>query len=93
MASVNVNFRLDENVKKEMEEACRDMGMSMTTAFTIFAKRVSRERRIPFEVSAEIPNAETVAAIEEVRSMREDPSIGKVYTDVDAMMEELLADV
>lgn len=93
MASVNVNFRLDESVKKEMEEACHDMGMSMTTAFTIFAKRVGRERRIPFEVSAEIPNAETIAAIEEVRSMRADPSIGKVYTDVDAMMEELLADV
>lgn len=93
MASVNVNFRLDESVKKEMEKACRDMGMSMTTAFTIFAKRVSRERRIPFEVSAEIPNAETVAAMEEVERMRADPSIGKVYTDVDEMMKELLADV
>lgn len=88
MASVNVNFRLDERVKKEMEEACRDMGMSMTTAFTIFAKRVSRERRIPFEVSAEIPNAETVAAMEAVE--RGEDLYGP-FDSVEEMMEALNA--
>jgi DNA-damage-inducible protein J len=36
-----------------MEEVCEDMGLSLTTAFTIFAKKVSRERRIPFELSAD----------------------------------------
>ena len=51
--TVNVNFRLDEDVKKKMEEACADMGLSITAAFTIFAKKVGRERRIPFEVSAD----------------------------------------
>ena len=51
--TVNVNFRLDEDGKKKMEEACADMGLSMTAAFTIFAKKVGRERRIPFEVSAD----------------------------------------
>lgn len=50
---VNVNFRMDENLKKTMEEVCRDMGLSMTTAFNIFAKTVCRERRIPFEVTAD----------------------------------------
>lgn len=50
--SVNVNFRLDEDVKRSMEQACADMVLSMTAAFTIFAKKVGRERRIPFEVSA-----------------------------------------
>lgn len=29
------------------------MGLSMSAAFTIFAKKVGRERRIPFEVSAD----------------------------------------
>ena len=51
--TVNVNFRLDEDVKKKMEEACADMGLSMTAAFTIFAKKVGTETRIPFEVSAD----------------------------------------
>ncbi len=36
-----------------MESACADMGLSMSAAFTIFAKKVGRERRIPFEVSAD----------------------------------------
>ncbi len=53
MAQTMVNFRLDENLKKNMEDVCREMGMSMTTAFTIFATKVSRERRIPFEISAD----------------------------------------
>jgi DNA-damage-inducible protein J len=53
MAQAMVNFRMDENLKKNMEAACKDMGISVTTAFTIFATKVSRERRIPFEVAAD----------------------------------------
>lgn len=53
MGQTMVNFRMDTELKKSMETACQEMGMSMTTAFTIFAKTVSRERRIPFEVSAD----------------------------------------
>ena len=41
------------DVYKRQEEVCAEMGLSMTTAFTIFAKKVSREHRIPFEVSAD----------------------------------------
>ena len=51
--SVSVNFKLDYEVKRSMEQACADMGLSMSAAFTIFAKTVGRERRIPFEVSAD----------------------------------------
>ena len=51
MAQALVNFRMDEELKKDMEETCRDLGMNMTTAFTIFAKKMTREKRIPFEVS------------------------------------------
>lgn len=53
MAAVNVNFRMDEDVKKSMEQACSELGLSMSAAFTIFAKKVGREKRIPFEVSVD----------------------------------------
>ena len=53
MAQVMVNFRLDEDVKKDMEQACREMGLSMSAAFTIFARKVGKEKRIPFEITAE----------------------------------------
>ena len=51
--TVNVNFRLDEEVKKNMEEACSELGLSMSTAFTIYAVKMGREKRIPFEVSVD----------------------------------------
>lgn len=50
---VNVNFRLDENDKKRMENVCAELGLSMSAAFTIFAKKVGREKRIPFDVSVD----------------------------------------
>lgn len=50
---VNVNFKLDADIKKSLEEACSEMGISMSAAFKIFAKKVGREKRIPFEVSAD----------------------------------------
>ena len=53
MAQAMVNFRMDEELKKGMEQTCKEMGMSMTTAFTIFATKVNREKKIPFEVSAD----------------------------------------
>lgn len=51
--TVNVNIKMDSDVKKRMEAACAEMGLSMSAAFTIFAKKVGREYRIPFEVSAD----------------------------------------
>ena len=51
--TVNVNFRLDEADKKRMENVCNELGLSMSAAFTIFAKKVGREPRIPFEVSVD----------------------------------------
>ena len=86
----NVNIRMDKELKKQFETFCNDVGMSMTTAFNIFAKKVVREYRIPFEIGAEVPNAETMEAIQEVQRMKADPSIGKTYDDVDRMMEDLL---
>ena len=90
MGNTNVNIRMDSDLKKQFEAFCADMGMSMTTAFNIYAKKAVREYRIPFEIGGEAPNAETLEAIEEVKRMKADPSLGKTYTDVDAMMRDLL---
>lgn len=50
---VNVNFKLDSDIKKNMEKVCKEMGLTMSGAFKIFATKVSREKRIPFDVSAD----------------------------------------
>ena len=48
---VNVNIKMDSDVKKNMEQVCAELGLTMSAAFTIFARKVGREKRIPFEVS------------------------------------------
>ena len=56
MAQTNISIRMDAELKRQFEAFCADVGMSMTTAFCVFAKKVVRENRIPFEISGEIPN-------------------------------------
>ena len=51
--TVNVNFKMDVDTKQKMERVCADIGLSMSAAFNIFAKKVGNEHRIPFELSAD----------------------------------------
>ena len=61
MAQTNVNIRMDSDLKTQFEAFCTDMGMTMTTAFTVFAKKAVREYRIPFEIGAEVPKQEKLS--------------------------------
>lgn len=48
-----VNFRMDMELKMEMEKTCREMGLTPSAAYTLFARKVTQERRIPFEITAD----------------------------------------
>ena len=58
----NVSIRMDDNLKKQAEDLFNYLGMNLTTAFTIFVKQAIREQGIPFEITREIPNSETISA-------------------------------
>ena len=47
-----VSIRLDDETKRQLDIMCEEMGMNITTFFTIYAKKALRERKIPFEISA-----------------------------------------
>lgn len=85
-----INIRMDKNLKVDFEKFCQDMGMSMTTAFTVFAKKVVSEERIPFEIGRKRMNPETQEALDEVRWMKAHPNMTKSYSDVNEMMKDLL---
>ncbi len=53
MAQTNINIRMDEELKKQFDKFCSDIGMTMTTAFCVFAKMAVKEQRIPFEIKAD----------------------------------------
>ncbi|MDZ5723692.1 type II toxin-antitoxin system RelB/DinJ family antitoxin [Acetobacterium sp. K1/6] len=90
MATTNVTIRMDEELKKQAEELFSDLGLSMTAALIAFTKQSVREQRIPFVLSRNVPNAETIAAIEEVEKMKLAPQDYQGFDDVDEMMDELL---
>ena len=50
MAQAMVSFRMDETLKKNMEKTCKDMGLTTSAAYTMFATKVTNEQRIPFEI-------------------------------------------
>ncbi len=60
------------------------------TSFFDTYNTIKREQSIPFIVSKYQPNVTTLAAIEEVQTLKEHPSIGKSYDNIEEMMEELL---
>ena len=64
MNSVNVTFRVDENLKAQADALFADLGMSLSTAFNIFLRQSVREQQIPFSISRNIPNAVTLAAMD-----------------------------
>ena len=90
MATVNMSIRMDTELKRQAEAMLSEMGLNMTTAMNIFLKQVVRQGKIPFEISLNQPNAETLEAMEEVEAMKKNPFLGKTYTNVDDMMRELL---
>lgn len=48
-----ITIRMDDQLKKKAELMFEDMGLNMTTAFTIFTKAVVRQGKIPFEITAD----------------------------------------
>lgn len=89
--TTNVTIRIDEDLKRQAEELFSDFGMNMTTAYTMFLKQAVREQRIPFIVSRNIPNTETIAAIEEARDMLNNPNTRK-FSSMDELFTELNED-
>lgn len=53
MAQTTVSVRMDDTLKREFDKVCSDLGLSMTTAITMLAKKMTREKRIPFEISVD----------------------------------------
>lgn len=88
MAQVTYSFRLDETLKREVEDFCEDVGMNLSTAIMVCLKRIARERRIPFELSSE-PNYNEVTrkAIEDVNAGRNLIGPFSSYADLKAALD------
>jgi DNA-damage-inducible protein J len=92
---------MDTELKKSVEQTCRELGMSMTTAFTVFAKKMSSEKRIPFEVSVDPFYSESnrghlrraIADAEAGRNMQEHDLIDKMPMHISDVPTASITDV
>ena len=53
MAQTTLSVRMDDSLKSDFDKVCIELGLSMTTAITMLAKKMTREKRLPFEVSVD----------------------------------------
>lgn len=86
MAQTLINFRIDEETKKEMEKVCDELGMTMTTALNIFVKKMTREKRIPFDVAIDSFYAES--NIKHLEQVINDIDTGKAKLEEHELIEE-----
>lgn len=90
MAQTLINLRIDEDVKRSMEQTCKELGITMSAAFNIFARKMSREKRIPFEVSLDPFYSESnMKAIQEsVKQIEDGKVVEKTMEELEAMENE-----
>ena len=88
MENVNVTIRMDKNLKKQADEVFHELGMSFTTAITLFTKQCVRDRKIPFEICLE-PNQVTIDALNELQAMLTDKEKYKRYNSFAEAMEDI----
>lgn len=92
MAKVSTNINLDPELKRAAQELFSDFGLDFTTAVTLFLKQSVREQAIPFAIKRNIPNAETIAAMDEFYEMKAHPEKYKRYSSFKDALDEVLAD-
>lgn len=81
-----ISFRVDDNVKLDAEKTLDTIGLSMSAAMNIFLKTIAREKRIPFELSADPFYSES--NIRYLEQKMEDYKNGKLKFSAHELIEE-----
>jgi len=68
--TINLSIRMEKELKEQAELLFSELGMNMTTALNIFVRQSVRQGKIPFEITLNRPNAETLASLREIEDMK-----------------------
>lgn len=90
MAQTTISIRMDEGLKKDFDIICNELGMSMSTAVVMLAKKMAREKRLPFEVSIDpfYSEANIKALNESITQVNEGRTISKSIDELEKMADE-----
>ncbi len=84
-----VSLRFDDDMKKELDEMCEEMGMNLTTFFMIYAKKVLRDRKIPFEISAPVDPFYSESNVKRIKKADQQIREGKVVVKSISELEKM----
>lgn len=87
-STTNISIRMDSELKAQADALFAELGMNLSTAFNIFVRQALREGGIPFEISLNQQNKETIASMLEAEKIPKDPSV-KGDTDMDELFTDL----
>ena len=88
MPTTNVTIRMDKDLKAQADKLFADLGLNMSTALGVFCRQAVRLGKIPFELAVDMPNKETLEAINDVNNGR---NLSKTFDSVDELMRDLNA--
>lgn len=92
MSTKNITIRMEEDLKEASEKLFKALGFNMSTAITAFVKQAVREQRIPFNLTLNVPNIETLDAILESERLLEDSKTAR-FTSMDDLIKDLEDDL
>ena len=72
-----ISLRVDDEVKRGAERTLNEIGLSMSTAINVFLRKVAREGRIPFELTADAFYSES--NIHHLENIMQDVKDGKAH--------------
>lgn len=87
MAQAIVNVRMDEELKEKWGEVCDELGVNISTVVTVLAKKMAREKRIPFDVSVDpFYSAPNMKALQEsIEQLQAGRFVTKTMEELEAM--------
>lgn len=90
MSQAIVSIRMDDGLKHDFDRVCNELGMSMTTAITMLAKKMAREKRLPFEASIDpFYSRSNIKALQEsINQMKQNRTVTKTLEELEKMADE-----
>ena len=90
MSQTTISVRMDAQLKQQFDSVCNDLGLSMSTAVTMLAKKMTRDKRLPFEVSLDpfYSQSNLSALSESIQQMQQGKTVVKTIEELEALEDE-----
>ena len=80
-----INIKMDNNLKKDFDNICQELGLTMATAITMLAQKMIQEKRLPFEVNLDpfYSKSNLKALDKSIQQMKEGKTITKTLEELE----------